>query len=99
MVYQLLDNAPLPASVVRALVPKFHLLSHEEKCHSAFSFNYCKGCSRAEGEGVKRNWDELNGQAPLTAEMVPGHRWETLNDCCGWANFRKTMGLGMPFIL
>ena len=89
----------LPISAVRALVPKFHLLSHEEKCHSAFSFNYCKGCGRAEGEGVERNWDELNGQALSTAEMVPGHRWETLNDCCGWANFRKTMGLGMPFIV
>ena len=89
----------LPMTAIRALVPKFHLQSHAEKCHSAFSFNYSKGCGRTDGEGVERNWDELNGQAPSTAEMVPGHRWETLNDCCGWANFRKTMGLGMypPF--
>ncbi|KAF7965306.1 hypothetical protein HWV62_44514 [Athelia sp. TMB] len=46
------------------------------------------------GEGVERNWDELNGQAPSTAEMLPGHRWETLDDCCSWANWRKSMGLG-----
>ena len=43
----------LPTSAMCVLVPKFHLQSHEEKCHSAFSFNYCKGCGRAEGEGVE----------------------------------------------
>jgi hypothetical protein len=85
----------LPILAIHALVPKFHLPSHEEKCHSTYSFNYSKGCGRTDGEGVERNWDELKGQAPSTAEMVSGHRWETLNDCCGWANFRKTMGLGM----
>lgn len=80
---------------VRALVPEYHLQSHEEKCHSPFSFNYTKGCGRTDGEGVKRNWDELNGQAASTSEMTPGHRWETLDNCCRWVNFRKTMGLGM----
>lgn len=47
-----------------------------------------------DGEGVERNWDKLNGQAPSTCEMLPGHRWETLDDCAGWVNWRKTMGLG-----
>ena len=84
----------LPTLAIRALVPKFHLQSHEEKCHSTFSFNYSKGCGWTDGEGVECNWDELNGQAPSTAEMVPGHHWETLNDCCRWANFHKTIGLG-----
>lgn len=79
---------------LRALVPKFHLQSHNEKCHSAFSFNFNRGGARTDGEGVERNWAELNGQAASTAEMLPGHRWETLDDCCGWANWRKTMGLG-----
>lgn len=83
----------LPAWM-RALVPKFHLQSHKDSCHSAFSFNYAAGSARTDGEGVERNWDELNGQAPSTAEMLPGHRWETLDDCCGWANWRKSMGLG-----
>jgi len=84
-----------PMSAVTALIPKFHLQSHEEKCHSLFSFNFFKGVGRTEGEGVERNWDGLNGHGPSTAEMLPGHRWETLDDCCGWINFRKTMGLGM----
>lgn len=79
---------------LQALVPKFHLQSHNEKCHSAYSFNFARGGARTDGEGVERNWAELNGQAPSTAEMLPGHRWETLDDCCGWANWRKTMGLG-----
>lgn len=81
-----------------ALVPKFHLQGHDEKCHSPFSFNYFTGGGRTDGEGVERNWDELNGQGPSTAEMTPGHRWETLDDCCGWVNWRKTMGLGTCFV-
>lgn len=96
-------NAGLPEHVrmafhpagIRALVPKFHLQSHVDDCHSAFSFNYSEGGARTDGEGVERNWDDLNPQAPSTAEMTPGHRWETLDVCCGWVNYRKTMGLGM----
>lgn len=67
-----------------ALVPKFHLQSHIEACHSAFSFNFFKGGACTDGEGVERNWDELNGQAPSTSEMLPGTRWDTLDDCAGW---------------
>lgn len=79
---------------LRPIVPKFHLQTHEEKCHSRFSFNFMKGGARTDGERVERNWDDLNGQAASTAEMLPGHRWETLDDCCAWTNWRKTMGLG-----
>lgn len=87
----------IPSSLLRqfhTMVPKFHLQAHAEKCQSNFNFNFCPGVGRTEGEGPERNWDELNGQAPSTAEMGPGHRWETLDDCCGWANWRKTTGLG-----
>jgi Kyakuja-Dileera-Zisupton transposase len=84
----------LPSMTIRALVPKFHLQSHIEACQSAFSFNFFKGGARTEGEGVERNWDELNGQGPSTSEMLPCARWNTLDDCCGWVNWRKTMGLG-----
>lgn len=80
-------------SAVLPLIPKFHLQSHTDSCHSKFSFNYCQGCGRTDGEGVERNWDELNGLAASTAEMTPAHRWETLDYACGWCNFRKTMGL------
>ena len=60
-----------------------------------FSFNFFKGIGRTEGEGVECNWDGLNGHGPLTVEMPLRHQWETLDDCCGWINFWKTMGLGM----
>ena len=90
-----LPTALRPFSLsIRALVPKFHLQSHNEKCHSAFSFNFFRGAARTDGEGVERNWDDLNGQAPSTSEMLPGARWDTLDDCCAWVNWRKTMGLG-----
>lgn len=85
----------LTSKVIHALVSKFHLQSHIEACQSVFSFNFFKGGARADGEGVERNWDELNGQGPSTSEMLPGARWDTLDDCCGWVNWRKTMGLGM----
>lgn len=83
----------IPPMVI-PVVPKFHLQSHEEKCHSEFSFNFAPGTGRTDGEGCERNWAELVGQGPSTAEMLPGHRWETLDDCCGWVNWRKAMGLG-----
>jgi hypothetical protein len=83
----------IPKSI-RMVVPKFHLQSHGEGCHSPFSFNFFKGGARTDGEGVEQNWDDLNGQGPSTSEMLPGSRWDTLDDCCGWINWRKTMGLG-----
>ena len=84
----------LPLWLVRALVPKFHLQSHEGKCHVPFSYNYQRGAGRTEEEGVERNWDWLNPQSPSTCEMMPGNRWDTLNDCFSWLNFQKSMGLG-----
>jgi hypothetical protein len=79
---------------VAVLVRKFHLQSHEEQCHSHFSFDLFRGAGWMEGEGVERNWDYLDGHGLSTVEMLPGHQWETLDDCCGWVNWRKTMGLG-----
>ena len=85
----------LPFMKICALMPKFHLQSHIEACHSAFSFNFFKGGARTDGEGVECNWDELNGQGPSTSEMLPVARWNTLDNCCEWVNWRKTMGLGL----
>jgi Kyakuja-Dileera-Zisupton transposase len=83
-----------PNSGVQAKVPKFHLGSHVEACHAPFSLGYTLGVGRTDGEGVEHNWDGLNGQGPSTKEMGPGNRWDTLDDCCGHANWRKTVGLG-----
>jgi hypothetical protein len=88
-------GASLSRFSIHALVPKFHLQNHDEGCHSTYSFNFFKGAARTDGEGVERNWDDLNGQGPSTSEMLPGARWDTLDDCCAWANWRKTTGLGM----
>lgn len=84
----------LPEWALRVLVPKFYLQSHVVQCHAPYSYNYQKGAGRTEGEGVERNWDWMNPQAASTCEMTPGHRWDTLDDCFGWLNFRKSMGLG-----
>ena len=94
---QLLPTAvsfSMPMLAVCALIPKFHLQSHKEKCHAPFSYNYQKGTSRTEGEGVERNWDWMNPQAPSTCEMTLGNQCNMLNDCFGWLNFWKSMGLG-----
>jgi len=85
----------LASKIIQALIPKFHLQSHVKACQSIFSFNFFKGGGRTDGEGVEQNWDELNGQGPSTSEMLPGARWDTLDDCCGWANWQKTTGLGV----
>jgi len=88
-------GASLSQFSIHALVPKFHLQNHDEGCHSTYSFNFFKGAVWTDGEGVERNWDDLNGQGPSTSKMLPGARWDTLDDCCAWANWQKTTGLGM----
>ena len=85
----------MPTSPVHALIHKFCLQNHKEKCHTPFSYNYQKGTGRTEGEGVEWNWDWMNPQVPSTCEMTLGSQWDTLNDCFGWLNFQKSMGLGM----
>lgn len=95
---QLLPTAisfSMPMSAVHALIHKFHPQSHKEKCHAPFSYNYQKGTGRTEGEGVEWNWDWMNPQVPSTCEMTLGNQWDTLNDCFGWLNFQKSIGLGM----
>jgi hypothetical protein len=70
-------GASLSQFSIHALVPKFHLQNHDEGCHSTYSFNFFKGAVRTDGEGVERNWDNLNGQGPSTSEMLPGAHWDT----------------------
>jgi hypothetical protein len=85
----------LPSSVkVRFKVPKFHLPAHVKKCHAPFSFNYTKWVGRTDGEGVERNWAWLNMIARSISVMGPGAREDTIDDFCGYSNWRKTVGLG-----
>ncbi|KAJ7844576.1 hypothetical protein B0H13DRAFT_1908834 [Mycena leptocephala] len=64
------------------------------KCHGPYSFNYTKGVGRTDGEGVERNWSWLNRAARFISVMGPGSRDDTLDDLCGWGNWRKTVDLG-----
>ncbi|KAJ7870848.1 hypothetical protein B0H13DRAFT_2236440 [Mycena leptocephala] len=85
----------IPTSVkVRFKVPKFHLPPHVKKCHRPFSFNYTKWVGRTDGEGVERNWSWLNMIARSVSVMGPGSREDTIDDFCGYGNWRKTVGLG-----
>ncbi|KAJ7190917.1 hypothetical protein GGX14DRAFT_537939 [Mycena pura] len=85
----------LPANLkVQFKVPKFHLAAHIKKCHAPFSFNYTKWVGRTDGEGVERNWSWLNMIARSVSVMGPGSREDTIDDFCGYANWRKTVGLG-----
>jgi hypothetical protein len=85
----------LPAGVrVQFKVPKFHLPPHVKKCHAPFSFNYTKWVGRTDGEGVERNWSWLNMIARSVSVMGPGAREDTIDDFCGYANWRKTVSLG-----
>jgi hypothetical protein len=89
------DEMHLPESVkVQFKVPKFHLPPHIKKCHAPFSFNFTKWVGRTDGEGVERNWSWLNMIARSVSVMGPGSREDTIDDFCGYANWRKTVSMG-----
>src|SRR6188768_2074821 len=51
---------------VKFLVPKFHLPAHISACRTKFSFNFCPGCARTDGEAPERGWSEINPLATST---------------------------------
>ena len=75
------------------LVPKFHLKAHTPKCHAPYSYNFTKGVGHTDGEGVERNWSTLNGIARSLSQMTPGGRWDSMDNHCNFANWRKTVDL------
>ncbi|KAJ7604326.1 hypothetical protein FB45DRAFT_769378 [Roridomyces roridus] len=89
------SHLQLPVGLkIQFKVPKFHLPPHVKKCHGPFSFNYTKWAGRTDGEGVERNWSWLNMIARSVSVMGPGSREDTIDDFCGYANWRKTVGYG-----
>jgi hypothetical protein len=76
------------------LVPKFHLPAHIFFCHINFSFNLTRFVGRTDGEGIERNWANINPVATSTREMGPGNRRDTLDDHFGDQNWKKTLVLG-----
>ncbi|KAG1869682.1 hypothetical protein C8R48DRAFT_746879 [Suillus tomentosus] len=77
------------------LLSVFHAPAHEEKCSTPHSLNLMPGVGRTDGEGIERNWAEMNRVANSTKEMGPGSRHDTLDDHFGHHNWRKLTGLDL----
>lgn len=77
-------------------IPKFHGPAHELKCQAPHSLNLMAGVGRTDGEGIERNWSEMNGVASSTTEMGPGSRHDTLDDHFNHRNFQKYIKMGEP---
>ncbi len=90
---------PLPTGSIMYAIPKLHWASHERKNHSKFSMNYIPGAARTDGEGVERNWWEVQPAANSTKTMGPGGRQGTLEDHWGWLNWRKIVNFGESSVL
>jgi Kyakuja-Dileera-Zisupton transposase len=75
-------------------VPKFHIPAHKLPCQAPHSLNLMLGVGRTDGEGIERNWAEINAVANSTKEMGPGSRHDTLDDHFGHHNWRKYVGFG-----
>ncbi|KAI6151215.1 hypothetical protein BKA82DRAFT_3975358 [Pisolithus tinctorius] len=95
---QLPEHLRLPLAVVASSfvfgIPKFHAPAHSASCAIPHSLNLLPGVGRTDGEGVERNWSEINRVANSTKEMTPGARHDTIDDHFGHHNFRKLVGLG-----
>jgi hypothetical protein len=75
-------------------IPKFHFDAHGKKDHAQYSFSYTPGVGRTDGEGIERCWALIKGGAAQTMEMGPGARRDTLDDFCGYHNWRKVVNIG-----
>ena len=80
-------------STFLAKIPKFHFDSHG-KNHVQYSFTFTRGVGHVDGEGIERLWSTLKGGAAQTIKMGPGVRHNTLDNFCGFSNWRKTIRLG-----
>ncbi|KII88031.1 hypothetical protein PLICRDRAFT_112159, partial [Plicaturopsis crispa FD-325 SS-3] len=88
----------IPPSNVSFVVPAFHIEAHESKCRNRYSSRRKKGMGRSDLEGVERLWSWIRGAASSTREMGPGHRRDTLDDFCSYANWLKILGMGSLFL-
>ena len=83
----------LPSNVI-AKIPKFHFKSHGKKNHAQFAFTFTHGVGCTDGEGIEQLWSIMKGGAAQTIKMGPGAQRDTLDDFCGFLNWRKMIGLG-----
>ncbi|KAH7904785.1 hypothetical protein BJ138DRAFT_1138456 [Hygrophoropsis aurantiaca] len=96
---ELPEELQVPLSIVASTfvfgIPKFHCPAHEKNCAIPHSLNLMPGVGRTDGEGIERNWSEMNRVANSTKEMGPGSRHDTLDDHFGHHNWRKYVSLGL----
>ncbi|KAF9513214.1 hypothetical protein BS47DRAFT_1296509, partial [Hydnum rufescens UP504] len=87
-----------PNTKLTGVIPKFHLPAHKQQCHTKYSLNLRPGSGCTDGEGIERDWANINPAALSTKEMGEGSRHDTIDDLFGDWNYRKVMGLGKSLL-
>ncbi|KAJ3719421.1 hypothetical protein C8R42DRAFT_723102 [Lentinula raphanica] len=85
--------AHVEANNLQLLIPKFHLMGHQDTCRQTFAFGYAKKTGRTDGEAVEQIWSEINLVAGSTKKMGPGARWDLMDDHWNDRNHRKRITL------
>lgn len=96
--FRLAHESPCRMIAIEAAIPKFHLPAHQDMCQIPYSLNFKFGVGRVDGEGIERNWSEMNPVANSMREMGPGSRHDTLDDHCGHRNWRKSVNFGEQYL-
>lgn len=76
-------------------VPQMHIEVHQDDCKIKYALNFMKGAGLSHGETVEHPWAENNQAGPMTREMNPGTRHDTLDDLHGFWNWQKVQGISM----
>lgn len=76
--------------VVNYLLPKWHALTHGDKCQSNFSFDRRRHMAQLNGEGVERLWSLINSVAFSSREMGGGSRCDIIDGKVAVYNWRMT---------
>ncbi|KAF9505353.1 hypothetical protein BS47DRAFT_1368135 [Hydnum rufescens UP504] len=83
---------------VKLFLPKLHMLAHKSECSVLYSLNFTPGVGCMDGEGIEREWVEINIAANSTKEMSEGAHHDMLDDLLGDKNFQKEIGLGKSLL-
>lgn len=81
-------------NVMKFVIPKFHIYSHDVRCQAKYSLNFLKFSVRTNGEEPKRWWAHINPVSMSTREMGPGSRHDTIDDHAASWNWHKITKLG-----
>lgn len=82
-------------SLIKFVIPKFHLYGHGTSCQVKYSLNYLPWSAETDGEDPERWWSHINPVAMSTKIMGPGSRQDTIDDHAASWNWRKIVDFGM----